>query len=302
MRRRRPISRLQQCCSARANAVAAGTPSAAGNIQVSGVAEAGPKGVVILSVDGKPGAAYGVNDDVTEGTDGEIGCAGQGRARSARQADRAEDADACIARRALERRRQAARAVGHAAPRAGSTRTMAPPRRRAAAAARSRSSSRRSRRNSSRSSSSSSSSSRQQLQQQQLQQQQLQQQQIQQQQMQQQPATASRPASRRPAAARADVPGLGGRCNPARRRARSTAVSGQRQVPDQEPMPGQGNRRRAAVAPGQQLPGRSSSGGSSPAGRDRRRQHGLPHGSPAGPRSGGNRTLIRATAVHAAGG
>ena len=38
------------------------------NIQVSGVAEAGPNGVVVLSVDGKPGAAYRVADTVTEGT------------------------------------------------------------------------------------------------------------------------------------------------------------------------------------------------------------------------------------------
>ena len=37
-----------------------------GNIQVSGIAEAGPEGVVILSIDGKPGAAYGVNTNVTE--------------------------------------------------------------------------------------------------------------------------------------------------------------------------------------------------------------------------------------------
>jgi general secretion pathway protein C len=43
-------------------------PATDSNIQVSGVAEAGPEGVVILSVDGKPGAAYGVNDSVSEGT------------------------------------------------------------------------------------------------------------------------------------------------------------------------------------------------------------------------------------------
>ena len=51
-----------------ANAITAGTPEAPSNIQVSGVAEAGPDGVVILSVDGKPGAPYGVNESVIEGT------------------------------------------------------------------------------------------------------------------------------------------------------------------------------------------------------------------------------------------
>lgn len=51
-----------------ANAITAGTPEAPSNIQVSGVAESGPNGVVILSVDGKPGAPYGVNESVIEGT------------------------------------------------------------------------------------------------------------------------------------------------------------------------------------------------------------------------------------------
>ncbi len=51
-----------------ANAPAAAAASGSGNIQVSGVAEAGPEGVVILSIDGKPGAAFGVNSTVTEGT------------------------------------------------------------------------------------------------------------------------------------------------------------------------------------------------------------------------------------------
>jgi hypothetical protein len=51
-----------------ANAPTAAAASGAGNIQVSGVAEAGPEGVVILSIDGKPGAAFGVNSTVTEGT------------------------------------------------------------------------------------------------------------------------------------------------------------------------------------------------------------------------------------------
>ncbi len=46
----------------------AGLPEASSNIQVSGVAEAGPNGVVILSVDGKPGIAYSVNESITEGT------------------------------------------------------------------------------------------------------------------------------------------------------------------------------------------------------------------------------------------
>lgn len=46
----------------------AGLPEAATNIQVSGVAEAGPNGVVILSVDGKPGVAYSVNETINEGT------------------------------------------------------------------------------------------------------------------------------------------------------------------------------------------------------------------------------------------
>jgi hypothetical protein len=50
------------------NAPAAAAGSGAGNIQVSGVAEAGPEGVVILSIDGKPGEAFGVNSTVTEGT------------------------------------------------------------------------------------------------------------------------------------------------------------------------------------------------------------------------------------------
>lgn len=46
----------------------AGLPEASSNIQVSGVAEAGPNGVVILSVDGKPGVAYSVNETINEGT------------------------------------------------------------------------------------------------------------------------------------------------------------------------------------------------------------------------------------------
>ncbi|MBA3478217.1 MAG: hypothetical protein H0T52_07445, partial [Lautropia sp.] len=50
------------------NAVAAGAPAPSSNIQVSGIAEAGPNGVVILSIDGKPGAAYSVDDSVTDGT------------------------------------------------------------------------------------------------------------------------------------------------------------------------------------------------------------------------------------------
>ena len=50
------------------SAVAAGTPSAPSNIQVSGVAESGPNGVVILSIDGKPGVAYAVDESVIDGT------------------------------------------------------------------------------------------------------------------------------------------------------------------------------------------------------------------------------------------
>ena len=49
------------------NAVTAGAPPPS-NIQVSGILEAGPQGVVILSVDGKPGTFYGVGSSVTEGT------------------------------------------------------------------------------------------------------------------------------------------------------------------------------------------------------------------------------------------
>lgn len=45
--------------------IAAAAPS---NIQVNGIAEAGPRGVVILTVDGKPAAAFAVNDTVTDGT------------------------------------------------------------------------------------------------------------------------------------------------------------------------------------------------------------------------------------------
>ena len=43
----------------------AATPS---NIQVVGIAESGPRGVAILTVDGRPAAAFAVNDSVTEGT------------------------------------------------------------------------------------------------------------------------------------------------------------------------------------------------------------------------------------------
>ena len=38
------------------------------NIQVHGVAEAGPNGVVILSIDGKPGIPYAVNETIADGT------------------------------------------------------------------------------------------------------------------------------------------------------------------------------------------------------------------------------------------
>lgn len=38
------------------------------NIQVFGVAEAGPNGVVILSIDGKPGVPYAVNEPIADGT------------------------------------------------------------------------------------------------------------------------------------------------------------------------------------------------------------------------------------------
>jgi len=48
------------------NAVTAGAPPPS-NIQVSGILEAGPQGVVILSVDGKPGTFYGVGSSVSEG-------------------------------------------------------------------------------------------------------------------------------------------------------------------------------------------------------------------------------------------
>ncbi len=38
------------------------------NIQVHGVAEAGPNGVVILSIDGRPGVPYAVNETIADGT------------------------------------------------------------------------------------------------------------------------------------------------------------------------------------------------------------------------------------------
>lgn len=59
-----PAARLFGSTSASAISV----ESDAGNIQVSGIAEAGPEGVVILSIDGKPGQAYGVNASVADGT------------------------------------------------------------------------------------------------------------------------------------------------------------------------------------------------------------------------------------------
>lgn len=51
-----------------ASAIVAGPQEQPSNIQVNGVAEAGPNGVVILSIDGKPGAPFAVNETVTDGT------------------------------------------------------------------------------------------------------------------------------------------------------------------------------------------------------------------------------------------
>ena len=50
-----------------ASGIVADTPQQT-NIQVFGVAEAGPNGVVILSIDGKPGVPYAVNEAIADGT------------------------------------------------------------------------------------------------------------------------------------------------------------------------------------------------------------------------------------------
>ncbi len=49
-----------------AGGIVADTPQQT-NIQVFGVAEAGPNGVVILSIDGKPGVPYAVNETIADG-------------------------------------------------------------------------------------------------------------------------------------------------------------------------------------------------------------------------------------------
>ena len=229
-----------------ANATAS-APSGNGNIQVSGVAEAGPEGVVILSIDGKPGEAFGVNSTVTEGTVvksvqlDKVVLEQRGKLIELKTPTRAS---LDVLSSGVGKSRTPSDSTAAPVP----TRTVAPP------PAQPQFQPPQPQQQQLQQQQMQQQLQQQQLQQQQLQQQQLQQQQLQQQQEQLQQQAAQPQGQPLPPGGSAGgmSQGTGSDGSQPGTGTGSTAVSGQRQVPGQQPMSGQQGPTGQAVAPGQQ--------------------------------------------------